>query len=155
MQDGSVLKDMHGEILALRGLKRYLYRHLILWMDSRTRSRSILALPTPHDSGASFNGRRLQLRPGFTFHLYINTAPCGDARVYSVGASDEAMSAAAPPGFARRNVGALRSKIEMGEGTVLIPPDQQHQSIDGILGGRRLRIMACSDKLLRRKELSI
>lgn len=136
--DGTALKDMHAEILSIRGLKRFLLQQLMVWMNQPTRNNSIFEKPSGSNSGL------LRLKSGYAFHLYINTAPCGDGRVYCLSKS---------PG--NRNLGALRSKIENGEGTVLIPEDESMQAVDGIIGGRRLRIMCCSDKLLRRNFLGL
>lgn len=52
------------------------------------------------------------MKDGIDFHLYINTAPCGDARIFS----PYEQSIDKHPN--RKSRGQLRKKIESGEGTI-------------------------------------
>lgn len=58
------------------------------------------------------DGKGYQLKEGIDFHLYINTAPCGDARIFS---PYEQTHDKHPN---RKSRGQLRKKIESGEGTI-------------------------------------
>ena len=80
-------------------------------------------------------GRGYMVRPGVRFHLYISTPPCGDARVFPDSQQGDTQW---------NNTGVLRTKIEKGEGTVLLPPGQE-----GVFRDGRLLTMSCSDKLAR------
>lgn len=55
--------------------------------------------------------------PQYKFHLYINTAPCGDARIFAPH-EEEADRTDRHPN--RQSRGLLRTKIESGEGTIPI-----------------------------------
>ena len=80
-------------------------------------------------------GRSYMLKPGVRFHLYICTPPCGDARLFPDRHQGDSQW---------NKTGVLRTKIEKGEGTVLLPPDQE-----GVFREGRLLTMSCSDKLAR------
>merc|ERR1712013_543176 len=81
------------------------------------------------------------------FHLYINTAPCGDARIFSPHESVAGEEADRHPN--RNSRGQLRTKIESGEGTIPVKSSDGVQTWDGVLQGARLLTMSCSDKLAR------
>ena len=59
----------------------------------------------------------LRVKPQYKFHLYINTAPCGDARIFS---PHETEAEQQDPHPNRQCRGVLRTKIESGEGTIPI-----------------------------------
>ena len=86
-----------------------------------------------------------KLRDGLQFHLYINTATCGDARIFNPNQTDDFEDFNAE----KNNRGILRSKIESGEGTIPIQPENSQLTWDGIIGGERLLSMSCSDKVMR------
>lgn len=123
---GQALNDMHAEIMARRCLIKYFYRNL-----------SLLATTDKHKSifecKRGRNGYRL--KPGIGFHLFINTAPCGDACIFSPHQTEEEDR---HPN--RTSRGQLRTKIEVGEGTVLVQPDTCFQTWDGILQVCSLRL---------------
>ena len=126
-ESGLAVNDCHAEIIARRAFLRYLYAQLSL-----------------HAKGPSIfeqdSSGMLAVKAGISFHLYISTSPCGDARVFSP--TDQAGPDAHPH---RQSRGQVRVKIEAGEGT--IPAESQVQTWDGILAGERLLTMSCSDKL--------
>ena len=145
---GLAINDCHAEIIARRALLRFLYSQLQLC--ARLQTQTSILVKDPSSS-------KYHLMPGVTFHLYINTAPCGDARVFSPReVVESASSNNSPLGPTplllpedchpnRASRGLARVKVEVGEGT--ITADNQLQTWDGILNGERLYTMSCSDKL--------
>lgn len=95
---------------------------------------------------ADHNENKFKLSQDISFHLYINTAPCGDARIYSFSDINKHPN--------RLNRGTLRSKIENGAGTVSVF-GRETQTFDGIIQGERLITMSCSDKLTRWNVLGL
>lgn len=102
-ESGLAVNDCHAEVIAKRSLIRFLYAQLELYAKGQ-QSASIFC------KGSS---GLFALKPGISFHLYISTAPCGDARVFSPrDAEDDAHPN-------KKGRGQARVKIEAGEGTVL------------------------------------
>ena len=104
---GLALNDCHGEIIARRSFLRFLYSQLDLCAEGYEEE----SIFQKKESGL------YGLRDNVEFHLYINTSPCGDARVFSprepvIGESDK------HPG--RRKRGLLRVKLENGEGNYFV-----------------------------------
>lgn len=115
-ESGLAINDCHAEVIARRSLVRFLYSQLELCAIGQANS-SILQI--------TLSGK-YKLKPGVSFHLYISTAPCGDARVFSP--RDKAVpeggnSTSEDPHPQRKGRGIARVKIESGEGTV--PADNQ------------------------------
>ncbi|KAK0076059.1 hypothetical protein PV326_011108 [Microctonus aethiopoides] len=137
---GGALNDCHAEVVARRCLCEYLYQQLALHNNDRA-DESILE---PVKKG-------FRLRPGIQFHLYINTAPCGDARIFSPHEENESVDK--HPN--RRARGQLRTKIESGEGTIPVKSSEGIQTWDGVLMGQRLLTMSCSDKIARWNVLGV
>ncbi|KAH8118517.1 hypothetical protein DFH11DRAFT_1686674 [Phellopilus nigrolimitatus] len=132
---GDALHDSHAEMLARRGVVRWLYEEVQRALHTAAGSEWIERRP-----GAA---GKWTLRDSCRLHMYISTVPCGDASMrFLASAQDPAMAAlkdaappAAPPagaasrgrdGYARH--GALRTK----PGRADAPPT---------------RCMACSDKI--------
>uniref|UniRef100_A0A914W6Y7 A to I editase domain-containing protein n=1 Tax=Plectus sambesii TaxID=2011161 RepID=A0A914W6Y7_9BILA len=149
LDDGLNTTDNGAE----RGLLRFLYRQIEEWLSG---------------SGASIfanelHSGKLRLKDGIAFHLYINTAPCGDGRVFSLAESQEATAESNRVGLGEhqplmtdpRKQGLLRTKIESGEGTIPVLEYASVQTLDGITGGERLRTMSCSDKILKWNVLGV
>lgn len=132
---GESLHDCHAEILTRRCLMKYFYKEL---MESVKGYPSIF-IP---DSNKS----KFKLAKDITFHLYINTAPCGESRVYSFSDTEHQLN--------RLSRGLLRSKIENGAGTVSVF-GRELQTYDGVAQGERLVTMSCSDKLTRWSVLGL
>lgn len=120
---GGALNDCHAEVVARRCLCEYLYNQLELHLENRSKE-SILE--------ATKKGYKL--KDGIQFHLYINTAPCGDARIFSPHEENEAVDK--HPN--RRARGQLRTKIESGEGTIPVKSSEGIQTWDGVLMVRSL-----------------
>lgn len=70
-----------------------------------------------------------KIKAGIRFHLYINTAPCGDARIFSPHEDD--MGVDKHPN--RKARGQLRTKIESGEGTIPVKSSDGIQTWDGVM----------------------
>lgn len=90
-EHGMVLHDMHAEVLARRSFVRFLYDQLLAMVDGMPIRKhytficqifigSILEKP----SIFYLEGEEIRLKPELKFHLYVNTIPCGDARVFSL-----------------------------------------------------------------------
>ena len=141
-ESGLAVNDCHAEVVARRAFLRFLYSQLELCTKGKE-SASIFVR-------ADSSGRHC-LKPGISFHLYISTAPCGDARVFSP--SDEKQSSGDDAHPQRLSRGVVRVKVEAGEGTV--PAQNQCQTWDGILAGQQLHTMSCSDKLARWNVLGL
>ncbi|XP_055378580.1 double-stranded RNA-specific editase Adar-like [Condylostylus longicornis] len=137
--EGSVLNDMHAEILARRCLMKFLYSELRKYFNKATHYDTVF--------DKSINNReefKVKLKQGIDFHLYISTAPCGDSAVFSPRENSTLQEDVKEN---RRTHGLLRTKIESGEGT--IPVKASIQTWDGILLGNRVLTMSCSDKVCR------
>ncbi|CAI9725040.1 double-stranded RNA-specific editase 1 isoform X2 [Octopus vulgaris] len=142
---GFGVNDCHAEIIARRCFLRYIYDQLELHLSDNpdVRNSSIFEL---REKGG------YQLKENIQFHLYISTAPCGDARIFSPHGQDVETGDRHPNRKAR---GQLRTKIESGEGTIPVRTSGVIQTWDGVLEGERLLTMSCSDKIARWNVLGI
>ncbi|XP_059471720.1 double-stranded RNA-specific editase Adar isoform X2 [Neocloeon triangulifer] len=143
---GSSLNDTHAEIVARRCLCDFLYSQLELHTKPETAAESVLEKKP--------DGKGFRVKPNVKFHLFINTAPCGDARIFSpheAANTDERVDN--HPN--RKARGQLRTKIESGEGTIPVKSSEKIQTWDGVLEGERLRTMSCSDKIARWNVLGL
>jgi len=139
---GKGLNDCHAEILSRRCLMRFLYDQLeSIKPDAKIPDMCVLE---KREKGG------YRLKKGIRFHLYINTAPCGDARIFSPH-EDKNGSAGEDNDrhYNRRSRGQLRTKIESGEGTIPVSSADGIQTWDGVMQGARLLTMSCSDKVCR------
>ena len=139
-ESGLAVNDCHAEVIARRSLLRFFYSQLELCARGQEQNSIFEQSPS---------GGKYRLRPGVSFHLYISTAPCGDARVFSPADDKEGVDL--HPNRSSR--GMARVKIEEGEGTVL--GTRHEQTWDGILSGERLVTMSCSDKIARWNVLGV
>lgn len=107
--EGHAVNDCHAEILARRSLVSYLYDQLALYTSDPAASIFepwVAACPGPF---------RLKLKSNILFHLYVSSAPCGDARIFTL--NESVASPLEDPHPNRQGRGMLRTKIESGEGT--------------------------------------
>lgn len=86
---GNAVHDTHAEVVARRGFIRYIYNEINQGICNS--SKSIF------DKSSTNNFR---LKSGVKFHLYISSAPCGDARVYSHG--NQSVNSVIPEGQLRK-----------------------------------------------------
>jgi len=142
---GNTVNDCHAEILARRCLCRFLYHQIQLYLSTAD------SIIIPSESGTGF-----ALKPTVGFHLYISSAPCGDARVFAPHEAGTELIEGSDKHPNRLARGQLRTKIESGEGTIpVVSNDTSVQTLDGILLGERLLTMSCSDKVARMNVLGI
>ena len=139
--NGSVLNDSHAEIIARRCLVKFLYNQLH-WHTCRQTERDSIFLKFPNNSQYPF-----ALKPNVQFHLYVNTAPCGDARFFSFNSNNR--NNMEPSNFNSAQYGQLRTKVEGDMGTKPTGSGCYNQTWDGVLLGERLLTMSCSDKIAR------
>ncbi|XP_075252495.1 double-stranded RNA-specific editase Adar-like isoform X2 [Convolutriloba macropyga] len=151
---GTSLHDCHAEVLSRRCLRKYLFSELSkISLNSTTAGtiyEEVLAEAPGGGGKKAVSGYRV--RRGIRFHLYINTTPCGDARIFSPHEVAEGNDSHPD----RKNRGLIRVKIEAGEGT--IPSTNEDfgiQTFDGVIAGQRLLNMSCSDKVLRMNVLGL
>ena len=144
--EGVVVHDSHAEVVARRSLLRFFYRQLHLYFSG---NEDTIFVPSSSEEN------KLVMREGVEFHLYISTAPCGDGAQFSRGDGNEdsrepvARGMPHNPTMVTKQQGLLRTKMEGGEGTIPIKPEDGEQTWDGIQMGGRLRTMSCSDKVCR------
>jgi len=113
--EGEALNDCHAEVLARRCLVTFLYDKLMAHESNP--SESIFEAGDGLITENAFEiHSRLKLKPNFLFHLYISTAPCGDARIFTL--TDSVVSPLQDLHPNRQGRGALRTKIESGEGII-------------------------------------
>ena len=113
------------EIVARRCFITFLYDQLEMHVKPETAKESIFERPSSADG-------RYRLKDHIQVHLYINTAPCGDARVFSPHENDQALDK--HPN--RKARGQLRTKVESGEGTIPVKNWDSVQTWDGVLNVR-------------------
>src|SRR5690606_12763799 len=113
---GKVLFDSHAEVIARRSFILFIMKHIELYKTSP--DQSIFELQDGTE--------KLSLKKNITFHLYISTAPCGDAALFTHSCEDtdivqsEAPSDNHEPLFDTLLQGKLRTKMEAGEGTITV-----------------------------------
>jgi len=131
---GETVSDSHAEVLARRCFIHFLFGQLekhLGDMKGGIEPNTILE--------SLKNGSGFRVKSKYKIHLYINTAPCGDARMFSPHEVEKTKLDTSK----RQNQGLLRTKIESGEGTIPV-------KVAGISGQEDLvKRMSCSDKIAR------
>eukprot|EP00798_Chlamydomonas_sp_ICE-L_P021060 gene21059-27939_t len=129
---GQHIVDSHAEVLARRAFVLYLA--------------GMLAENRQQGTKSIFEGSRI--RTGVSFHLYVSTAPCGDARRFlqthcagNKHARDVGNSLGHNLDFSNPKLGKLVTKIE--DGMTGSPIDSQR------IDANRRHSMSCSDKVLK------
>ncbi|CAL4089583.1 unnamed protein product [Meganyctiphanes norvegica] len=139
---GQCINDCHAEIISRRCLVNFLYTQTGKCLDSIKDGKKNQSIIEAREEGLGY-----RVKSQYKFHLYINTAPCGDSRIFAPH-EEECERADRHPN--RQSRGLLRTKIESGEGTIPIKTGTDTiQTWDGVLQGERLRTMSCSDKVAR------
>lgn len=100
---GNALYDCHAEILARRCLVSFLYDQLEIHITDQVNS-----IFEANDSNQNLSQPRLRLKKGVGFHLYIQSAPCGDGRKFSHQPNNTPVD----PNYFDGERGKLRTKTE-------------------------------------------
>lgn len=95
---GQTLNDCHGEIIACRGFRRFMFDELIKALQNEKDETIFIAC----------NSGKYQLKDHLDVYLFVNTAPCGDGRVFTLQTQQQ--------GAKNKTAGLLRTKIENGQG---------------------------------------
>ena len=130
-KQGDRVHDCHAEVLARRGMLRYLYSELKKLTHGHQRQ-SIFVKKEGSELYA--------LRDNVSFHLFISKPPCGDAAVFGQYELHKN----------RLNRGIARVTPSDGEGAVRISwPPGKDETFDKLKSGARLYKMCCSAKIAR------
>ena len=131
-KEGNKVHDCHAEVLARRGLLRFLYSQLKEIKSGNHRS-----------SIFKRNGECYALRNDVSFHLYISKPPCGDASVFGLHENHQN----------RLRRGIARVTPADGEGAIHISwPPEEDKTFDQYTSREeraRLHKMCCSAKIAR------
>ena len=126
---GDRVHDCHAEVLARRGMLRFLYAQL----EKTTNGCQHQSVFVKREGSEVYT-----IRDGVSFHLFISKPPCGDASVF--GQHEFHAN--------RWNRGIARACPSDGEGAVCIPEGDK-TFVDFKLLGARLHKMCCSAKIAR------
>ena len=133
-KQGDRVHDCHAEVLARRGMLRFLYAQLEK-IKNGCQHQSIFV---------KYEGSEVYtIRNEVSFHLFISKPPCGDASVF--GQHELHPN--------RLNRGTVRATPSNGEGAVYIPEDDK--TFDHFKHGARLHKMCCSAKIARWNVIGI
>lgn len=149
------MSNSHAEILAVRLLRKYLYKELGDFIqaqfqsDANSQSCSIFERVESPQSDLQAIVKQYRVRKNIRFSLFISSAPCGDGRIFAL-ADEVKQTTIDSKSSTRKSRGVLRVKIESGEGTIpTVNTGERCQTWDGIMIGERIRVMSCSDKLCK------
>ena len=139
-KQGDRVHDCHAEVLARRGMLRFLYAQLEK-IKNGCQHRSIFVKNEDSDL--------YTVKDGVSFHLFISKPPCGDASVFGLHEFHEN----------RLKRGIARVTPSDGEGAVHISwPPENDETFDDFkldLPGTRLHKMCCSAKIARWNVIGI
>lgn len=142
---GTALNDSHAEILAIRGCRLFILNEL----EKVISAGNAESVETVLQRDPASNG--YTMKPNVKLHLFISSAPCGDARIFSRHEEESNFENQEDSELDRHpnrvTRGQLRTKIESGEGTIPVKSAEGAQTWDGIVNGERLLTMSCSDKV--------
>lgn len=130
--DGTVIIDSHAEVLVRRAFRYFLWSQV----ESADKENSIFKSTGPN---------KYSMKSEISFYLFVNSAPCGDSRIFAVSGKDNSHDK--HPNRVSR--GVLRIKLDGGNSTVPINNSEKYES------GDRFMIMSCSDKLLKANVLGL
>jgi len=107
--EGCVINDSHAEIVARRCLVVYLYSQLELHMSDDVEEKDKSIFEASEDGDIDW---RFRLKEGVSFHLFITTSPCGDARIFSLHESPSVAASSNNNSASASNLNKLSKKDE-------------------------------------------
>ena len=129
-KEGNRVHDCHAEVLARRGLLRFMYSQL----EEIKNGKEAVSIFKKKNDGL------YALRDDVSFHLFISKPPCGDASVFGQHENHQN----------RKRRGIARVTPADGEGAIHISwPPEKDDTFDQLKSGARLHKMCCSAKLAR------
>eukprot|EP00798_Chlamydomonas_sp_ICE-L_P021388 gene21388-28339_t len=147
---GAIINDSHGEVLARRGLLRYLYSQAEQAVQLGSKPATASSPPPifelvdrpagadiPSSGQLAPTGKRLRLRPGVRFHMYCSGLPCGDA------SCRKSISILSSPPAGKGQGTTLGSTPTVGKTTA----GPSAAAGDNTVTAGEARKMSCSDKL--------
>ena len=138
-KEGDKVHDCHAEVLARRGLVRFMYSQL----DEIKNGNKATSIFEKRDTG------KCSLKENISFHLFISKPPCGDASVFGLHENHQN----------RKRRGIARVTPADGEGAIHIswPPkdDKTFDDYSSLRVGARLHKMCCSAKIARWNVIGI
>ena len=130
-KQGDKVHDCHAEVLAHRGMLRFLYSEL----KKLTHGHQCQSIFVKKGGSEVY-----ALRDNVSFHLFISKPPCGDAAVFGQYELHKN----------RWNRGIARVSPSDGEGAVRISwPPKEDKTFNEFKFGARLHKMCCSAKIAR------
>ena len=136
-KQGDKVHDCHAEVLARRGMLRFLYAQLEK-IKNGCQHQSIFMKNEDSDL--------YTVRDGVSFHLFISKPPCGDASIFGLHELHPN----------RLNRGIARVTPSNGEGAVRISwPPENDKTFDDFKLAARLHKMCCSAKIARWNVIGI
>ena len=153
---GLCVKDLHGEILAHRAFKAFLYRQIKYCIQNRD---SIVFEPYPDNAvGRISSAPMCKLKEGVTFHFYTSSQPCGNACLKKFAKSSKPTFRMLPKNvipadehnekhFSALDRGEIEFLLKGGNGKGNSMVDGTHRVNEAIED--RSYIHTCSDKILR------
>ena len=137
-KDGDRVHDCHAEVLARRGLIRFIYSQLEEIKNGRER----MSIFKRRD-----RDEKCVLQDDVSFHLFISKPPCGDASVFGQHENHQN----------RKRRGIARVTPADGEGAIHIswPPEKDDTFEKLKTGPGRLHKMCCSAKIARWNVIGI
>jgi hypothetical protein len=147
---GNTVHDCHAEIIARRGLLRWLYGQLDKADKGENDTYAIVCENQGDDPSI---GRSYTLKP-FQLWLYISQAPCGDGAVFSRPDIKHNKTTITQP----KTANLFRMEMEAGRGS--IPRSGEtitgHEvTFDGLQRGDRALCHSCSDKIAKWNILGV
>ena len=130
-KEGDRVHDCHAEVLARRGLIRFMYSQL----EEIKTGKGAMSIFERKDSDGMYT-----LRDDVSFHLFISKSPCGDASVFGQHENHQN----------RKRRGIARVTPADGEGAIHISwPPENDDTFEKLKSGARLHKMCCSAKIAR------
>eukprot|EP01041_Mallomonas_annulata_P005580 gene5580-11239_t len=147
---GIELADSHAEILARRGLVRFLMKSILNCLHNPKYEQSVFC-PVEFSSGSN----KMRMKSSWRLWLYISDSPCGDASIFGKASGGNSFTGAKP---------VLQSKSQSDDRTrgSWIREDEQVLGVLRTKSGRsdlkqehRSSSHCCSDKICRWQALGI